>query len=126
VPLYLRKCSSKWAKDLMTKSRKHWELPLGNSTNAFDGTNLLVCEKRCAQCLFSKAKIVNDERQAAMLTKCRVTGRYFICHKSAGGKPVICRGFFDEVPNQAIRAARLLNVVRFVNPKGSDAAKEDE
>jgi len=110
----------------VTKSWRLWELPLGNSADAFDGTNLLVCEKRCAQCLFSSAKIVNDERQAALLTNCRVTGRYFICHRSYGGKPVICRGFFDEVPNQAIRAARLLNIVRFVNPKGSDAAKEDK
>lgn len=88
-----------------------------DKTDAFDGESLLVCAKRCDQCLFSKAKVVGDDRQAALLTSCRRSGKYFICHKSAAGRPVICRGFFDEVPNQAIRVARLLRIVRFVKPE---------
>lgn len=99
---------------------------MAKGADAFDGKNLLVCEKRCDQCLFSKAKIVDDQRQADLLMNCRITGKYFICHKSADGQPVVCRGFFDEVPNQAVRAARLLRIVRFVKPGETDAEKENE
>ncbi len=99
---------------------------MAKSADAFDGENLLVCENRCDQCLFSKAKVVNDERQAGLLLNCRITGKYFICHKSADGQPVVCRGFFDEVPNQATHVAKLLRIVRFVKPGEIDAKKEDE
>lgn len=85
--------------------------------DAWDGTHLLVCEKRCNQCLFSKAKVVGDTRKEDILAGTRKSGKYFICHKSASGQPVVCRGFYDEEPSRACTTARVLDIVRFVNPE---------
>jgi hypothetical protein len=126
VRLFQRKLRNVWALASASRWLKSVCAHMTDRADAFDGKNLLVCEKRCDQCLFSKAKIVNDDRQADLLTSCRRSGKYFICHKSATNAPVICRGFFDEVPNQAIRVARLLHIVRFVKPGVADAAKENE
>lgn len=85
--------------------------------DAFDKARgkFLVCAKRCEECLFSKAKIVDDSRRDGILTSCRATGKYFLCHKaSMVGKAVVCRGFFDEFPNQACQAAARLGLVEFV------------
>ncbi len=89
--------------------------------DAFDAQakKLLVCEKRCDQCLFSKAKIVDDQRRAQLLADCKKSGRYFLCHKSTIKKrAVVCRGFFDEVPNRACQVAKRLDLVAFVDPEG--------
>lgn len=91
---------------------------MAKKVDAFDGTNFLVCEKRCNQCLFSSAKIVGDERKKDLLTSCTNSGSYFICHKSKPGRPVVCRGFFDEANNQACRVAARLRLVKFVKPDG--------
>lgn len=85
--------------------------------DAFDGKHFLVCEKRCNQCLFSSAKIVGDERKEDLLTGTKKSGKYFICHKSPSTQPVVCRGFYDEEPNRACTTARVLGLVRFVNPE---------
>ncbi len=85
--------------------------------DAFDPEEgLRVAEKRCDECLFTKNKIVSDSRKAEVLTKCRESQTYFICHKSNGGPAVVCRGFFDEAPNRACHMARVLRIVQFVDP----------
>lgn len=99
---------------LLTASWQH--VP---QVDAFDGEHFLVCEKRCDQCLFSKAKIVDNKRREDILKNCATTGQYFICHKSAHGKPVVCRGFFDDQPNQTCQVAGRLRLVHFVNPETS-------
>lgn len=94
----------------MTKRRRQ-------KTDAFDPElGLRVADKRCDQCLFTKNKIVSDSRKADVLGECATSQTYFICHKSNGGPAVVCRGFFDEVPNRACHMARLLRVVQFVDP----------
>jgi len=91
---------------------------MAKKVDAFDGTNFLVCDKRCNQCLFSSAKIVGDERKEDLLASCAASGSYFICHKSDSKRPVVCRGFFDEADNQACKVAARLNLVKFVKPNG--------
>jgi len=96
----------------------------GKVADAFDGKNLLVCAKRCDQCLFSSAKIVGDGRKEDLLSDMRKTGKYFICHKSPRATPIICRGFFDEEPNRTCHVAKHFGLVKFVDPKDPHA-KED-
>lgn len=61
---------------------------------------LRVANKRCDQCLFSSAKIVDDERKEDVLKTCEETDTHFVCHKFtiADGEEssVCCRAFFDR------------------------------
>lgn len=87
------------------------------------GRGLLVAAKRCDQCLYSRGKIVTDERREDVLKHCRQTGKYFLCHKSTlTGGAVVCRGFFDTEPNQACQVARRLRIVCFVDPSTGASA----
>jgi hypothetical protein len=89
------------------------------TTDAFDRARgkLLVCEKRCDQCLFSSAKIVSDKRRKQVLLECRRKGTYFLCHKSTmAGRAVVCRGFFEIERNQACQVAARLGLVEFTEP----------
>ncbi len=89
------------------------------STDAFDPVRkkLLVCAKRCDQCLYSTAKIVSDPRRLQVLNDCKRTGKYFLCHKSTiQGRAVVCRGFFDTEKNQACQVAERLGLVEFTEP----------
>lgn len=90
-----------------------------STTDAFDKARgkLLVCEKRCDQCLFTSAKIVSDRRRVAVLRECEKKGTYFLCHKSTiAGRAVVCRGFFETQPNMACQVADRLGLVEFTEP----------
>lgn len=86
----------------------------------------LVCEKRCAECLFTPAKIVGDERKQEILDgiEKHQDGYYFVCHKGSltGNDQLCCRGWYDANPQAAIVVlAKALNVVKFVPvPKVGD------
>lgn len=89
------------------------------TTDAFDRKRgkLLVCEKLCDQCLFSKNKIVSDARREDILNESRRNGTYFLCHKSTiAGRAVVCRGFFETERNQACQVAARLGLVEFTEP----------
>lgn len=74
-----------------------------------DPTILTVAQKRCDQCLFSSAKIVDDARRDEVLESCRRTGRAFECHKATiTGQHVVCRGFYDADVSLVIRLGKLL------------------
>ena len=78
--------------------------------SVYDG--LLVCQKRCTECLFSNAKVVPDERAAEVIQDCLDAGVQFECHKYG----ISCRGFYDvhgkDVFN--IRLAEAMKGVIFV------------
>lgn len=80
---------------------------------------ILVCKKRCNQCLFSKNKIVSNERKKEILQQCKDKEEHFICHKgSLKGKNVMCKGFFDskyQTPMQQV--AQRLNMLTYIDPK---------
>lgn len=62
-----------------------------------------VQKKCCNQCLFTKHKIVSDERKASIIKDCLENNKHFICHKaSIKGTNVTCRGFYDKHTNRAI------------------------
>ena len=80
-----------------------------------------VQEHPCNQCLFSTARIVDQERSDAIVKGCLDTDRYFICHKDRkhGNHGACCRGFWDRYKNHFLagRLAQLLEIVKFVRIK---------
>ena len=72
---------------------------------------LEVSNKCCGQCLFSKNKIVSDERKKEVLDGCESRDTHFICHKA---DDVVCRGFFEKKTSQGIRWAKRLDFINFV------------
>jgi len=88
------------------------------TVDAFDrkAGGLKVCRKACDECLYSRRKIVGDDRRASLLEKCRRDGTYFICHKhTLRGQAAVCRRFFDEESNTACQVAPRHGIVVFVD-----------
>lgn len=74
-----------------------------------------VYAERCAECLFSKDKIVSNARRKELLADCRSRDTHFICHKaSIAGDSICCRGFYDTQSTNLIRVAQRLGAVEFV------------
>lgn len=96
------------------------------SRDAFeDGVGFRVAAKRCDQCLYSKNKIVTDDRRVELLESCNKDDKYFICHKAHGtGAGVVCRGFYDEQKNTACQIAGRLGLTVFVDPANPPKAKK--
>lgn len=66
---------------------------------------LLIAANPCGQCLTTKNRIVPGKRAAAIVRDCRQTGNHFICHKSAAGEIVHCRGVHGRCGSNAHRFA---------------------
>lgn len=66
---------------------------------------LLLASHPCGQCLTTKNRIVPGKRAAQIVRDCRQTGNHFICHKSAAGEIVHCRGVHDRFGSNAHRFA---------------------
>lgn len=87
--------------------------------------SLIVCSTKCDQCLFSKNKIVSDERKKEILEDCQKTGKFFVCHKaSIKGKEAVCAGFekYKHNTNPQLQLAKRLPAVfgqfiKRVNPE---------
>ena len=76
---------------------------------------LQVKKKCCGQCLFSKNKIVSDERKKRLLEEIQKEDTQFFCHKATmEKKEIVCRGFYEQRTSQMIRIAQRLNMVEFV------------
>lgn len=91
-----------------------------------DRQYLDVCAKRCDQCLFSKGRIVSEERAQEIVDKINADGvsGHFQCHKhSLAKRDVMCRSDYDRDPERTLvmRMAQGLGRVRFINPDGSVA-----
>ena len=79
-----------------------------------DPTVFPVCERRCNECLFSTAKIVDDDRKQEVLAEARRNGQPFICHKGTlAGEYLVCRGWFDQADELVVQLARTLGRVVF-------------
>lgn len=81
---------------------------------------IVVCSEKCNQCLFTKDKIVSDERKKELLNNTR-GDNHFLCHKGTlKGKKVICKGSWDsklktgEGPYQILDRLKL---VTFIKPE---------
>lgn len=83
-----------------------------------DRSKLLVCNQQCNQCLYSKNKIVSDDRRREIFKRLKNTGDYFICHKaSIVGEDVMCAGYYEAHRESSllIRLGILLNRIFFID-----------
>jgi hypothetical protein len=79
---------------------------------------LKVYKKPCKNCLFSKDKIVSDERKDDILDSCIKKNTYFICHKSTIENGKTCyKRFFDKYKDRTslLRMADRLSMVEMVD-----------
>ena len=76
-----------------------------------------VQERCCNQCLFTKNKIVSDERRAEILEDCEKNNSHFMCHKATiKGLNVTCHAFYKQKTNPQISALfESMGQVDFVN-----------
>ena len=75
-----------------------------------------VKKECCNQCLFSKDKIVSNERRKDILNDCRKSDTHFICHKATiEGKDICCKAFYDNQTSNLIRISQRMNMVKFVD-----------
>lgn len=80
----------------------------------------LVYNKPCNQCLFSKNKIVSDDRYHEIIKECLAEQRHFLCHKSTiQNKHICCHAFYKKHEKDVwyITLAKKLNMVKFVKQK---------
>lgn len=85
------------------------------------GEGLLVCAQQCNQCLFSKDKIVSDDRRQEILRGLERDDTHFQCHKhTMKGTVAVCAGDFkrDPLRTSGFRIARALNAVVLVDEDG--------
>jgi hypothetical protein len=79
--------------------------------------NQKVCARQCDQCLFSKNKLVDEERKQELLSQCERDQTHFICHKgSTVGQNVVCNGFFRNKTTPFLEIMKATNKIEFVQP----------
>jgi hypothetical protein len=62
-----------------------------------------IFNKPCKNCLFSKDRIVSEERANEIINDCVTNQKFFICHKaSMKGENTACNRFFHEHMNDDI------------------------
>lgn len=77
-----------------------------------------VCASPCDQCLFTKNKIVSDERKAEILATCEKEQTHFVCHKgTAAGENVVCNGFFRKHSTPYLELMRATGRIVLVAPE---------
>lgn len=78
---------------------------------------LKIAKTQCDQCLFSKNKIVSEERKKQIIKECLDTDDFFLCHKGTlAGMKVACAGFEVRYNPKTPRLARVLNFFEEVDP----------
>lgn len=77
------------------------------------------CSEKCDQCLFSKNKIVSDERKKEILQDLKERKMHFFCHKGTlEGENIICYGSMEAGHNKELfRDANTLGMLVPVDPK---------
>lgn len=86
---------------------------------------LLIMDRQCDQCLFSKNRIVSKPRATEIIRSCLATDTHFICHKS-DNYPIACRGFYDAYPYTLIfKLVKVCNIpiVEIDTTNGSEINK---
>lgn len=80
---------------------------------------LMVCRKRCNECLFGPNKVVGDLSKERILKEIDA-GKYsyFVCHKGSltQNDQLVCRGWYDANPTAKIVIfAKILKCEEFVD-----------
>lgn len=82
-----------------------------------------VCSQKCSECLFTKNKIVSDDRRKEIIDECLKLANetFFECHKATlQNKHVCCKGFYDTYGDRVtiIQLAERLNFIDFIDIEG--------
>ncbi len=76
---------------------------------------LKVKKECCGKCLFSKDKIVSNERKKEILSGCRRKDSHFICHEAPiRGEDAVCAEFYKRQTSQMIRISQRLGMIEMV------------
>ena len=80
-----------------------------------------IYNKPCKNCLFSKDRIVSQERANEIIKDCTDNGKFFICHKaSMNGKDTACNRFFHEYMNDDTSKLMIkMGLLEFVEHEGN-------
>jgi hypothetical protein len=73
-------------------------------------TQLNLAAHPCSECLTTRNRIVSGSRAAQIVRDCRATDKHFICHKSADGELVHCRGVHNINESLAYRVAKAFGI----------------
>lgn len=75
-----------------------------------------VYKKPCKNCLYSKNKIVSNERKAQLLKGCKEENTFFVCHVSSiENGNVCCHNFYKKEMQSEVEKANLEILVSFVD-----------
>jgi hypothetical protein len=104
-----------------------------------DKSDVLVASSPCDQCLFSKNKVVGDERKAEFLAACEAKGAAFLCHKHtirgmqlkgaarSRANRVACHLHFKNYGHLLVyRIAAIMERLIFVNAQGEETNGETQ
>lgn len=76
-----------------------------------DRNKFIVKTKRCVGCPFNKNQTtVSEGRIEDIKRSLEKTNRPFVCHQAEW---LVCRGFYDTVPNLVVHLARMLDITEF-------------
>jgi hypothetical protein len=97
-------------------------------------TQFRVKRRVCENCLFSKNRLVSEERKADILARCEQENTFFICHEaSERGETVCCRVYWDQYKNEVanLRLVQLFHRLQpgrlqFVEPGETNPLREEE
>lgn len=75
-----------------------------------------VMSERCAECLFTKGRIVSPKRMAEVVAQCRENGSHFICHKATmeDNQNVWCHGWWELEYDEIAALLQEHGLVEFV------------
>ena len=86
---------------------------------------LKVKKKCCGKCLFSKDKIVSNERKKDILKSCASDDSHFVCHETTvydndgdavnDSNNAVCAEFYKRQSSQMIRISQRLGMVKMVD-----------
>lgn len=107
-----KKASNKKVPDSMDTLRK-----MAGSIEAALSGRQKVCATPCNQCLFTRNKIVSEERKAELLKACEEEQTHFNCHKGTIiGENVVCNGFFRNRTTPFLDIMKSIGHIDMVDP----------
>lgn len=88
---------------------------------------LQVCSRPCDECLFSKNKLVSDQRAGEILEQCEEERTHFICHKGTlAGKNIVCNGFYREKTTPYLELMKATGKIELIDPFDLQADEENK
>ena len=85
-----------------------------------------VYKTPCTNCLFTKNRLVSEERAKDIVSECLENDTWFICHKSSiEGGNTCCSSFYQNHQKDVfpLRLAKLIGIIEFIETPMGDFNK---